>query len=795
MKPTKKYFLLFILIINMVNASAQKIVKVGAFNFYPAIFEDEDGKVKGFYVDALAEIEKEEHIKFVYLYGSWNEGLERIKNGEIDIMTSVAFTDERATFMDYTQTPLLTVWGEVYLLPSSPIDGILNLEGKKIAVMKSDINGMHLKELTKKLSIDCQYSEAGDFEEVFQLIASGQVDAGVVNNTFGASKYDEFGLRSSGIVFNPFDIYFTVKKGKNAEILSLLNKYLKKWKYDRNSVYNISRQKWSHEKIGAIEIIPEWLNRIIYLSIILLIISTTFIALLRFQVKKAVGRVKKSESRFKAFMDNTPAYVYIKNKNLNHTYRNKMVDKLTGKIEDDAITSAKTIFDPAIAKLIEDTDNRILNFEARELNIIYSCKIDGKKAWLHDYKFLLEIPNEEIAIGGIAIDITSLKETQEKLNNAKLKAEESDKLKTAFLQNMSHEIRTPLNAIIGFSGVLDKPGIPKEKKKSFISIIKNSSNQLLSIVSDILTISSLETKQEKLNLNSVFINTIIDDLFSIYKEQAIKKDISLIAEKNLSDEDSLIKSDKTKITQILSNLITNALKFTLKGTIKFGYRLINDEIEFYVNDSGVGIPAEQHKKIFYRFHQVESLREINHDGTGLGLSISKGFTELLGGKIWLQSEPGKGSNFYFTIPYQPINDIKKPATNLKPNNTLATVLVAEDIESNYVLIKELLSRQSLKLIHVSNGKEAVEICKTNKQIDLILMDIKMPVMDGYTAAKLIKEDNPSLPIIAQTAYVLDHEYKNYNEPAFDDFITKPIDETTLIEKVLKYIDPKKTRNN
>jgi len=189
--------------------NAEKIVKVGAFNFYPAIFQDNDGVVKGFYVDALNELGQKENIKFLYVNGSWNEGLEWIKSGEVDVLTSLAFTEERLNFMDYTTTPLLTVWSEVYVYQNSEINGVLDLEGKTIAVMKSDFNAGHLKQLTEKLAINCRFVETTDFEEVFRLIAGKKVDAGVVNNTFGATKSKEYGLLSSGIIFNPFDIFFT----------------------------------------------------------------------------------------------------------------------------------------------------------------------------------------------------------------------------------------------------------------------------------------------------------------------------------------------------------------------------------------------------------------------------------------------------------------------------------------------------------------------------------------------------------------------------------------------------------
>lgn len=372
---------------------------------------------------------------------------------------------------------------------------------------------------------------------------------------------------------------------------------------------------------------------------------------------------------------------------------------------------------------------------------------------------------------------------------AKEKAEESDRLKSAFLQNLSHEIRTPLNSICGFSERLNKPQLSDEKRKSFVSIIQNSSNQLLSIISDVLSISALETKQEKVNIEKICINNIITDLLSIFKQQTINRNISLYAKKSLSDKQSEIYTDKTKITQILSNLLSNALKFTHEGFVEFGYNLKNNELEFYVKDSGIGIKSELQEKIFERFAQADHFINKKYGGTGLGLAISKGFVELLDGEIWVNSVINDGSTFYFTIPYRPVNENGETTSKTKLNKEKhkPTILVAEDVEFNFLLIEELLSDFDFKLIHAKDGQETVEIFKTNPDISLILMDIKMPIMDGYTAAKIIKEQKPELPIIAQSGYAVEQEIEMYSE-IFDAYLTKPLSENELKATIQKYFD-------
>lgn len=387
-------------------------------------------------------------------------------------------------------------------------------------------------------------------------------------------------------------------------------------------------------------------------------------------------------------------------------------------------------------------------------------------------------------------DITDRKLFERELILAKEKAEESNRLKTAFLQNMSHEIRTPMNAICGFSSLLSSPDLSVDKRNSFTTIIQDSSNQLLSIVNDILTISALETKQEKINIQNTCINTIIDNLSQLFSPKASKQNIAFGYSQQLTDGKLIIQTDGVKVTRILTNLLSNALKFTQKGSIEFGYQIINSNdypyVLFHVTDTGVGVNKENHEAIFERFWQAETSISRQYGGTGLGLPISKAYVELLGGKIWIESEPGKGSTFYFTIPYN--QEAKQPQNDspIKRQTASTTIIIAEDEEYNFRFIKELLNHFNFDIIHTRNGLETVNACKSNPNIKLVLMDIKMPLMDGHTAAKLIKEFYPELPIIAQSAYALDIEIDKYKN-VFDSYITKPINSKLLLEIINKHM--------
>jgi signal transduction histidine kinase/DNA-binding response OmpR family regulator len=396
----------------------------------------------------------------------------------------------------------------------------------------------------------------------------------------------------------------------------------------------------------------------------------------------------------------------------------------------------------------------------------------------------------EKAILEIFLDITDRKLAEEELVKAKETAEESEKLKTAFLNNISHEIRTPMNAIIGFSALLCEPDNDPVARQSYIEIIMQSSNHLLEIISDIVDISNIDANLVKPIEKEVNIKNSVKMLYDQFLPRAFEKNIKLIIDSGLEDRDALILTDNTKVTQILTNLVSNALKFTDEGSITIRYNRSDDLLEFQVEDTGIGILPVYYQKIFDRFFQVQDSVSRIYEGTGLGLSISKANVELIGGKIWLTSEHGKGTTFFFTIPFKKqIAIAQHKAESMMPDDNIFSekkkILVAEDIESNFKLIKYFLSRANVDIIKATNGKEAVEKCLSDRNIDMVLMDIKMPVMDGFTAVKLIRKAKLTLPIIAQTAYSDDRD--SAIAVGCDGFISKPFDKKSLLKVMAEFI--------
>jgi PAS domain S-box-containing protein len=384
-------------------------------------------------------------------------------------------------------------------------------------------------------------------------------------------------------------------------------------------------------------------------------------------------------------------------------------------------------------------------------------------------------------------DVSKMKEFEKELIEAKEKAEDSDRLKSAFLSNMSHEVRTPLNAIIGFSELLNKQNISPININKYSNYIKHNSKLLLNLINDIIDVSKIEANQIKISKNSVDINSIFNELHQIFLEEnkENKNNVKLLL--NISTNPVIFYTDEYRLRQIITNLISNALKFTNIGEITYGYKMENEEIKFFVKDTGQGVSEEFAKKIFTRFFKSGTLTN-NKGGTGIGLSIVKSLTELLGGEIGLITEKDVGSEFIITFPYD--SECEEKHKNKDKKFELSdfdwrnkTILIAEDDDFNFIVLDELLKMSNINVIHAKNGKEAIKLFNDHKNvIDIVLMDIQMPIMNGYEATNEILKIDKDAKVIAQTAFAMSNEKNNSIENGFIDYITKPIDidELTLI---------------
>jgi PAS domain S-box-containing protein len=505
---------------------------------------------------------------------------------------------------------------------------------------------------------------------------------------------------------------------------------------------------------------------------------------------EAEKAIRKSEARFRSYFESTVAGVAITSPKKEWLDVNDYLCEMLGYAKEELLkTTWPELTYPDDLDSFLDNFNKVIRGEidAYSLETRFIRK-NNEIVWTSTSARSVRLDDGTVDyLIGLIVDISEIKMYEEQLIQAKTKAEESDKLKTAFLHNISHEIRTPMNAIVGFSNLLNDQSIDEDLKKTFISTIIQNSDHLLSIISDIIEISNIEAGTLRKNITDVDLNYLIKSLYEQFSIKAVdgKIDFELTLK---TGNDLHIRTDNTKLTQILSNLLGNAFKFTSRGKVQFGCEQIGNDLQFFVSDTGIGIPGNQVERIFDRFYQVEHMAARHFEGTGLGLSISKAFVELLDGKIWVKSEEGKGSVFYFTIPCTEAAKEHTGKVKQKSESNLSKhikILVAEDNENNYNLIRIFLSHSPVILLYAKNGLEAVSLFSSNLDIDLVLMDLKMPEMDGYEATMTIKQMRPEVPVVAQTAFVAEKE-KAFSAGCAD-IITKPFTRARLFEVLEKYL--------
>lgn len=488
--------------------------------------------------------------------------------------------------------------------------------------------------------------------------------------------------------------------------------------------------------------------------------------------------INEQKLLFETVFNSITDAVIITDKQRKIVLANKGVEDTFGYLPNEVIGEDSSKFYASITDFSDEKKNfYVVNYKTKE-NQVFAGETFGTK--------LLNTKGEWMGDLSVIRNINERVNFINQIKKAKEEAEHGNLLKTEFLNNMSHEIRTPMNGILGFSEMLGSSDLSDEKRKSFINIIQNSGKQLLHIIDDILEISSLETRQVKVFKEEVCLNDLLMEIFSIFELKAKENKIPIYLHKDLSDRRSTMFTDASKLNKIMCNLVENALKYTNEGFVEFGYKLKDTQIELYIKDTGIGIEECYHQSIFDRFSQVEKDLTNKTGGLGLGLSIVKENVELIGGDISLSSSLNNGSTFFVKIPYEKVytNDQELEATNIP------IFLMVEDEEVNALYLEALLEQKyqlGFKILHAKNGKEAVEMYKNNPAINVVLMDLKMPIMDGYEATSLIKKINPDVPVLALTAYSTNDQKNMAKSVGCDDFISKPINNEELSVILDKYV--------
>lgn len=514
------------------------------------------------------------------------------------------------------------------------------------------------------------------------------------------------------------------------------------------------------------------------------------------QRDEALTNATENERRYRELSELLPQSIFETDRLGNLVYVNKAWYQAFGYTKKDMAEGINLI-----EILQTSTRNNLFAVNKVENSDYVAIRKDGTRFPALVYSDTIKKENITIGRRGIIIDATLRNQYIESLKRETIKAITSDKHKSSFLANMSHEIRTPMNSIIGFANLLSTDQVSDQQKGEFIQYIQSSGQILLNLIDDIIDIAKIEAGEIKIKATECNPKQLIDELkqtFEGYKASLGKEKIKLIT--YLPEERLLFKADAFRLRQILTNLVSNAIKFTEEGKVAIHLRVKNNRLlEFSVEDTGIGLSKEELNSVFSRFKRTSKSEEKNIAGTGLGLSISKNLVELLGGQMWVSSEVGKGTRFWFELPYVHVpkkeddsSQKQKLLDSKRYNWGNRTFLIAEDDDSSYIYLKELLKKTNARLVRAVNGREVVEAVKFSDTIDCILMDIQMPFLNGYEATREIRKLNSTIPIIAQTAFAMEGDKEKSILAGCDDYITKPVQPRNLLEKISQFLSDKKS---
>jgi len=814
-KNLKFLILIFIICINnsvFANYLQSDTIYFKGNNDYPPYqLLDEELSPSGFSVDLLKAIAQTMGLNIKIELGPWNQVRTELEQGKIDGLTAMSPSPERSKVVNFS-TSYVLITHSIFIRKSSNIKSIEDINSKQIIVVRGDIMHDYLisNQITKYII------PVKDYQTALRLLSAGEYDCALIPKLLGQFATNEFNLtniKPVGSTIQHREMAFAINKDK-PELLAQINDGLQIIK--STGEYNQIYEKWFnvYEKLDIRTQVFRIITWILVPFLILLLIILFWSWSLRKQVasktselqnelnerKKAEQQLFQEKSLLSSMINAVPDLIFYKNKNNIYLgcndafckFNNKHATEIIGKDDYQVFpeNEAKHYFEED-QKLIKE--KQVLRMESWETNS------QGERFLLDTYKVpFTDEKGNILGIVGICHDITERYKTEIDLKKAKEKAEESDRLKSSFLANMSHEIRTPMNAIIGFSDLLVDPDTKEsDEREELVAHINNNCNTLLHLIDDIIDLAKIESNELTIFIKDTDINNALQELFETYNEtknKIGKKHIEINLDKSSFKENFYLKTDPYRLGQIITNLADNALKYTEIGSINLGYKILQDInlVEFFIQDTGIGIPKEKQQEIFRRFNKIETDKSKLYRGTGLGLTITQNLIERLGGTIRVESELNKGSTFYFTLPLNVSEyvEVSSPKNHIIKDSKIwenKIMLIAEDEESNYKFLEMLLSKKGINLLRAENGYEAIEICKGHKQIDLILMDIKMPEMNGLEATARIKQTRPEIPIIIQTAYAMQNDEKECMESGCDDYIAKPIKKEKLISIIEKWI--------
>lgn len=653
-------------------------VRVGVYQNSPKIGLDESGNPQGIFIDLIEAIAAREGWGLEYVPGTWQEGLQRLSQGEVDLMPDVARSSERTELFSFHNEPALTSWNQVYAPAGSRIRSILDLDGQRVAVLAGSIQRDQLSSMVEGFGIQIELLTFPDFERAFSAARSGQADAVITNRFFGEHNAMRHGLEDTSVIFSPSRLYFAAAPAGRQHLLEAIDRHLVSFKQDSQSPWYRSLERWTSGP--PLTTWPRWLPWALAAVSVMLLGGLIIVLILRSQVRARTRQVyeqarqhtreleRRVDSRtlelretsafFQSLIDHIPSLIYYKDTHLRFTGCNKAYERAFGLSRDDIAGRCVTELDylpRAQREAFEVEQRQLLELGGsinREITVDFA---DGTRhEMLYTATRILGPQGTPMGIVGLLVDITVQKRVESQLAVARDRAQAADRVKSAFLATMSHELRTPLNSIIGFTGILLQelagPLNPEQAKQ--LGMVRNSSQHLLTLINDVLDISRIEAGEMTLSDEAFDLAESVDKVVEIVRPLAERKDLTLEVKHHCPP--GLRRGDARRVEQILFNLVGNAVKFTDSGSVEVGVDTIHDEahnpVVITIRDTGIGIREEDMQNLFQPFRQIDSTMSRKHEGTGLGLVICKRLAELMHGEIEVDSQWGVGTSFTLKLP-------------------------------------------------------------------------------------------------------------------------------------------------
>lgn len=772
----------------------QRTILVGAFDYYPSIFKDEDGDIKGIFVDLLDTIAKTHNWTINYVFGSWSDGLDRIRNGKVDLLTSVAFTPERDKFLAYGSVPLNTVWSQVYVHQTSSIGSILDLADKKIALMKGDFNGAQFSSITGQFRISCQFASSPDFNTVFSKIEAGEVDAGVVNSMFGAASMEQYNVKPTDIVFNPFDIFFATAHNRNHDVLSALDSTLKMWRTDKNSPYQQLTQRWTHGRIQQITVIPRWLRTGIIAISLIVGILVLFTITLQLQVKRATRTILMGEQKLRVIIDSIGDGLFVHDALTGAIIMvNRRTERLFGYTEQELVTLSVEDLSAADEGFTQKRALELFNNARAGTPLQVTWRSKPKNGPL----FWTEINITAATLGGIESvlvlvhDITDRKKSEE----SQLKIEKLESI-GILAGGIAHDFNNLLGGIYGYLDMVEESLVNKDIEEASENLNKTFKifERTKALTRQLLTFSKGGTPvmQQGAQLPELIKDTA----------EFVLSGSKVRVEYRFDEKLPPCAFDQNQICQVFDNLIINATQAMPDGgqiTISADTQHIGPGehpvltsgtyTRIRVDDEGCGIPQDALASIFDPFFTTKAT------GNGLGLATTWSIINRHGGHIDVESEVGRGTSFIISLPEAKsrlLSPVKQVELSAEAGFEGYRVLVMDDEEYNRDFIRAQIISAGYDAAAVVNGDEAVthhkNAIESGNPFKLLILDLTIPgAMGGMEAAKIIRRKDSDVMIVAMSGYTTSPAMSDPQSYGFTASLAKPF-------RISELITLMKTRN-